>query len=145
MNKTLLTVALLLFTSLMSAVTFGWCPSPDTSVTGYRLYYGVGNVTNWQPQVTIIQNTNYPCNFVIVSGGANWSRNYTNSINVGNTNQVILNNTNFTVGLTYYFAMVAYDANGVESDPSNEERHIPTNPPPTRPSSPTNFKLFDVK
>src|SRR5437867_4474089 len=55
------------------------------------------------------------------------SRTYTNKVNVGNA-------TNATVsglieGTTYYFAVTAYDSNGLESDYSNEMSYtVPVNP-----------------
>jgi hypothetical protein len=53
-------------------------------------------------------------------------RNYTNSIVAGN----ILNTTisGLTSGMTYYFAVTAYDASGAESDFSNEVAVMPGQP-----------------
>lgn len=69
-------------------VTLAWDRSPDSSVAGYRIYYGAA------------------------------SGNYTNSIVVGNvtTNAV----QGLTSGVTYFFAVTAYDASGLESSFSNE-------------------------
>lgn len=51
------------------------------------------------------------------------SGNYSNSVVVGNvtTNTV----PGLASGVTYYFAVTAYDANGVESTFSNEIRYVP--------------------
>jgi hypothetical protein len=46
------------------------------------------------------------------------SRNYTNSATVGNTLTATI--ANLLPSRTYYFGAVAYDANGMESDFSNE-------------------------
>ena len=46
------------------------------------------------------------------------SGNYTQSTDVGKNTTFTL--TNLTSGSTYYFAVTAYDAAGVESPPSNE-------------------------
>ncbi len=69
-------------------VTLAWDRSPDSSVTGYRIYYGAA------------------------------SGNYTNSVAVGNatTNAV----QGLMSGVTYFFAVTAYDASGLESSFSNE-------------------------
>jgi fibronectin type 3 domain-containing protein len=71
-----------------NGVTLAWDRSPDSSVTGYRIYYGAA------------------------------SGNYTNSVAVGNvtTNAV----QGLTGGITYFFAVTAYDASGLESSFSNE-------------------------
>jgi hypothetical protein len=46
------------------------------------------------------------------------SGNYTNSLDVGNSTTAII--PGLTAGATYYFVVVAYDASGLESLPSNE-------------------------
>ncbi len=71
-----------------NGVTLAWDRSPDSSVTGYRIYYGAA------------------------------SGNYTNSVAVGNatTNAV----QGLTSGVTYFFAVTAYNASGLESSFSNE-------------------------
>lgn len=121
-------------------VTLTWCPSPDTNVTGYAIYYGTGNVTNWSPDV-YLWDTNNPCDFTLISRGSNWLGNYTTRINVGNTNVATV--TNLVTGVSYYFVATAYDASGLESLPSNEVSYTaPTNSPP---SIPQEFQLIDVK
>jgi hypothetical protein len=60
------------------------------------------------------------------------SRAYTNVIDTGTaTTQAV---TGLTVGVTYFFAVTAYDTNGLESDYSAEISYtvpLPTNNPPT--------------
>ena len=85
-----------------SSVTLAWDPSPDTSISGYRLYEGVA------------------------------SRTYTTVIDVGHETMATV--SNLTSGVTYYFAVTAYDTNGLESDYSDEVSYtvpLPTNTPPT--------------
>jgi hypothetical protein len=74
-------------------VTLAWDRSPDSGVTGYRVYYGPT------------------------------SRNYTNSIVAGNvtTNTI----SGLASGVTYFFAITANTAGGLESDFSNEIRFVP--------------------
>ena len=72
------------------------------------------------------------------------SRTYTNLINAGNvTTQAV---SGLTVGVTYFFAVTAYDTNGLESDYSSEVSYtvpLPTNPPAVVSlTSPTNGAIF---
>lgn len=69
------------------SVTLAWSPSPDSSVTGYKLYYGDVSAT------------------------------LTNQLNVGPALTATV--TNLQVGVTCFFFATAYDASGVESEPSN--------------------------
>jgi hypothetical protein len=60
------------------------------------------------------------------------SRSYTQKINAGNTSASVI--SNLTSGVTFYFAVTAYDIFGIESLPSNEVSYtVPvvtaTNPP----------------
>ena len=111
-------------------VTLSWCPSSDTNVTGYAIYYGTGNITNWSPDV-YSYSTNNPCDFTLVSHGSNWLGNYPHRIDVGNTDTATITNL---IPATYYFVAVATNADGLESIPSNEVTYTvpyaPTNPPP---------------
>ena len=45
--------------------------------------------------------------------------NYTSVLNVGNVNSYTVQT--LTANTTYYFAVTAYDSNGVESDPTDEQ------------------------
>lgn len=72
-------------------VTLAWDANAEPDLAGYILYYGTA------------------------------SRNYPNSVDVGNTNSHEL--TNLTAGQTYYFAVTAYDSQGNESAYSNEISH----------------------
>lgn len=85
------------------SVTLAWSPSPDSSVTGYHLYYGQ----------TFVSPTNRL------------------DVGMGLTATV----TNLESGLTYFFYATAYDASGVESEPSNLITHTPT----SGPSSPSDL------
>ena len=75
------------------SVALTWDRSPDSSVTGYRVYYG----------------------------GA--SGDYTNGVTLGN----VTSNTvsGLVSGVTYFFAIVAYNATGLESSLSNEISFVP--------------------
>lgn len=68
-------------------VVLAWDPSPDMSVTGYRVYRGVGPTPVFD------------------------------AIDVRATNTCEL--TDLYEGETYQFYVTAYDANGIESEPSN--------------------------
>jgi len=82
-------VFLLVVSQAMAAqITVSWDPSPDSDVVGYKLYFGTS------------------------------SRNYTNSVDVGNTTSFTL--TNLEAGKIYYIAATAYDTEGLESDFSEE-------------------------
>jgi len=70
-------------------ITLAWDPSPSPNVGGYVLYHGHA------------------------------SRNYTDSVDVGDQTQYTL--TDLETGTTYYFAIVAYDTSQtIRSDFSNE-------------------------
>ena len=88
-----------LFVSMAGGVQLFWTYSPDVTVTGYKIYWG----TN--------------------------TRSYYKMVDVGNVTNTIIDNTNFTVNVPYYFAATAYDTNS-ESDFSNEAiwTNVPTVP-----------------
>lgn len=73
-------------------VTLAWDPNPETNVAGYIMYYG------------------------------SESRNYTNSVDVGNitTNMVC----GLVDGVTYFFAVTAYNTDGMQSDYSDEVSYV---------------------
>lgn len=71
-----------------SSVILEWDPSPDTTVVGYHLYYGVASGV------------------------------YTNTIDAGTNTSVTV--PGLVGGVTYYFAVTAYDIYGLESAFSNE-------------------------
>lgn len=82
------------------SVALAWDPSPDSSVVGYRIYYGT-QTGNW-----------------------------TNHIDVGSQISVTL--AGFTPQTTNFLTVKAYDANQMESEPSNEIQYIaPGVPSPT--------------
>jgi hypothetical protein len=66
--------------------TLAWDPCHDSTVSGYRLYYGIINSTT------------------------------TNRLEVGMTNLVTINN--LLASSNYFFYVVAYDRNDIESTPS---------------------------
>ncbi len=82
------------------SVRLVWNPSPDSQVAGYLLLWGQA------------------------------SGEYTNHLNVGNTNNATV--TGLAASVTYYFNIVAYDTTGAETAPSNEI--IYTVPPPPAPA-----------
>ena len=131
MRKILCLVTLLVsLTPALGVVTnwvhLAWCPSADTNVTSYVLYWGVGNVTNWMGQVV---DTNFPpCRPVVIFAGSNWFRAYTTNMYVGNVTDAYV--SNLVVGATYYFSVTARNGLGLESDYSNEARYSATNRPP---------------
>lgn len=72
------------------------------------------------------------------------SGNYVVRTDVGNvTNTSIVLPTN---GVTYYFVATAYDANGIESLPSNEVNYNPPVVPPTNslPSKVEEFRIMTI-
>ncbi len=85
---TVLTFLNFAYGSTPAKVTLAWDASPDSTVAGYRLYYG------------------------------GKSESYTNASTLGNVTTVTI--SNLIEGVTYYFAVTAYDASGLESDFSGE-------------------------
>lgn len=115
MKKLFSILAFLSMATMLFAVGLAWDPSPDSSVTGYAIYYGK-------------------------SSGV-----WTTRVDVGN-----VTNTTITLvadGSTYFFVATAYDANGLESEPSNEVNYTPPNQQPTNstPSKVEEFRIMAVK
>ena len=95
--------ALLMWCSAAAAAVLEWPYHTDPRAVGYRAYTGTA------------------------------SRDYSQVIDVGNTNQV--ETPALTPGLTYYFAVTVYTADGLESPFSDEVDYtVPLLPltPPTR-------------
>ena len=123
-----------------ASIHLEWCPNPEASVGGYKIYYVATNkMLNWKGDV--YQNTT-SCPPVLVSAGSNWVRNYT-------TSQVVTGKltttgwvSNLVAGKTYYFAVTAWDTNFLESDFSSEIEFTVTNLPPSKPQ---NFQILDVR
>jgi hypothetical protein len=92
--KTLVTALVVLAFFIMPVlaysieVTLAWDPNEEPDLDGYKIYYGTS------------------------------SRNYSNTVDVGNTTQYTISGLND--GVTYYFAATAYDAYENESDFSEE-------------------------
>ena len=80
-------------------VALSWDPSPDASVTGYRVYRGIGAVPVFD------------------------------TIDVGSA--LTCEVANLREGETYQFFVTAYDASGLESDPSNTLTFVVPLPPLT--------------
>jgi len=95
---TLLAFSLLLspMVAYGASVTLAWDANTETDLAGYNIYYGTA------------------------------SRNYSQSIDVGNTTQYTL--TNLGDDVTYYFAATAYDEDNNESAYSVELVHSTGNP-----------------
>jgi hypothetical protein len=74
------------------AAALAWTPSDDARVTGYRVYYGTQSRAYAQP----------------------WGA----GIDVGRVEGFVV--TGLSPGTRHYFAVTAYDADGNESDYSNE-------------------------
>ena len=118
-------------------VTLAWCPSPDSNVIGYNIYYGSGiTPTNWTPAVFVV--TNPPCDGYYINRGSNFFRAYTNTVAFGNVLTGVVSNLNR--GSTYFFTATAYDSWGLESDFSEELKY-------TVPSTnyPFNFSVIIAK
>ena len=93
-------------------VTLAWSPSTNRDVVGYNVYFGSA------------------------------SRNYTNSVDVGNVTSATI--TGLVSGVTYYFAATTYDAAGNQSPYSSEIVYLVptsgvTNPPPDITNPPPNI------
>jgi len=80
-------------------LTVAWDPNNDASTAGYKIHYGTQ------------------------------SRNYTTTIDVGNTTQHVV--TDLQAGAIYFFAATAYDASGNQSDFSVELAVNTPNDPPS--------------
>ena len=120
--------------SIAATVTLAWCRSPEPDVAGYRLYYGSGITTNWQPEVLLLADTNNPCGaFTYISRGSNWFRAYSTNINVGNVTNATV--SDLTYNIDYYFSVTAYNTSGLESEFSNEIKFTPIRPKPLPPSN----------
>ena len=117
-----------------------WCPSPDTNVTGYYVYYGsrTNLIPGWTPD--IYDTNQLPCPGVIVQHGTNWCRCYTNRVDAGTNLTAVV--SNLVPSLTYYFAATAHNDVGLESDFSGEVSL--TVPPIIPPKPPTNVVLTIV-
>jgi len=121
-----------------NSVQLGWCPSPSAGVAGYHVYYGIGAITNWTPDVVRYLDTNNPCaGKVLLQAGQNWFRAYTNTLDVGNVTQCTV--SNLLPGVTYYFTVEAYSSYGDVAPYSNEVAYnSPANT--TKPLPPVNLR-----
>jgi hypothetical protein len=96
-GATLIVLGLAVSARGQSSVTLAWDPSPDSAISGYRLYEGVASQT------------------------------YSNVIDVGDATTVTV--PNLVSGVTYFFAVSAYDTNGQESELSAEVSYTVPGPP----------------
>lgn len=94
-----LSFALIILTTAGNAfapnVTLAWDQSSDTTVEGYKIYWG------------------------------NSTRIYTNNVMVTNRTTTIVIVSNLVSGIPYFFAATCYATNGLESDYSNEVGYTP--------------------
>lgn len=121
-------------------VKIQWCPSVDPAATGYYIYYGSGPVpSGW---TAAVYSNNVDCPAFLISKGANYFRAYTNKIDAGTPTTYAI--SNLVEGKTYFFAVVAYDTNLVESDYSEETMYTVPISPATNvpPSAPQGLKVF---
>jgi len=102
-----------------TSVPLAWNVSTNTNIGGYKIYYGPA------------------------------SRNYTNSVDVGNVTNTVI--AGLAAGVTYFFAATTYDTTGVESAFSNEATCTTTNtadtnsvPPVSTFQPPTLDPLADI-
>src|SRR4051812_5799292 len=107
------------------SVTIQWKPSPEAAIgkiIGYKIYYGPEDFTQASPD--------------------GLSRIAPFAQFVGSHTNVVI--TNLVGGLTYYFACVAVDTDGVESSYSNLARFVaPFDSPPPPPDT-NSFNLTDM-
>lgn len=126
--------------SISDQVSLAWCPSLDTNVVGYNIYFSAGPIiTNWIPA---IYSSNNP--YVLISDGTNYYRSYTNKITIGNITTTTI--TGLIEGNVYYFTATAINSEGNESEFSNEAMYVV--PIPFTNSVPTevrNFQLLKMK
>lgn len=101
-----------------ASVTLGWCPSPDTNVTGYTLYYGSGPMpTNYYSPEWV--STNGPCDGYYTNKQLVVQfLQYTKSQNAESNLTCVV--SNLVRGIPYFFAVTAHDNYGLESDFSPE-------------------------
>src|SRR6516164_5920920 len=82
------------FSTYAATVTLDWDPSPDPTVTGYKILYGDS------------------------------SGSYSQSMDAGSSNSATV--AGLTPGKTYFFVVIAYNAAGLQSSPSNQVSFQPT-------------------
>lgn len=109
MKKKILSLLVAALAFTANSVTFEWDHSPDPLVTGYRLYWGTSSNTFTMSRPSL-----------------------------GRTNAITILDTNFTANVPQYFVVVATNAAGIESLPSNTV--IWTNIVP--PSAPKNLRII---
>jgi len=95
-------------------VILTWNANVETNIVGYKLYYGP-----------------------VSSGTPPGAGRYANVLNVGNVTMYMV--SNLVQGITYGFAVTAYNNLGKESDLSPEVTYVK---PPTEPLKVTSFKMI---
>jgi hypothetical protein len=118
MKTKILTLILALFTMFAhgGGVELAWYPSCDTSIIGYKIYYGV--VTNTVPSMgTMFLYCN--SNTEVMS---HYGATFSNVIVTYNTTNVVI--SNLVGGVTYVFAATAFNPD-TESDFSSEVIYTP--------------------
>ena len=91
-----ITIFLVSINCFSAQIKIKWTPNKEKRVAGYKIYYG------------------------------NSSRNYTDSIDVGNKTSYTI--SNLLDGKTYFIGITAYNLNGKESSYSNEISYVASNP-----------------
>jgi len=127
-SVTFILLLVLLLGSVLNAraktVSLAWDPSPDTQVAGYRLYYATGSTAD-----------------PYAGTGTDLGP---SPVDVGSATTATL--SGLADSATHYFKVTAYDANGTESDYSNQVTsppvQVPVNHAPTL-SSPGNRTLAE--
>lgn len=111
MKKILATISAILVAYSVNSVTFEWGHSPDPLVTGYRLYWGASSNIFTQSRPSL-----------------------------GRTNAITITDATFPANVGQYFVVVATNAAGIESLPSNTV--LWTNI--VKPSPPTNLRAIVI-
>lgn len=109
--------ACVLFSSISMAAGitahFSWLPNEEESVTGYRIYYSTSSGDYNQEHSVAIDNPQ------------------------PQDGRIYGNVSNLSEGTTYYFVVTAHDAQGTESDYSEEIQWTATATTPQKPPAPT--------
>jgi fibronectin type 3 domain-containing protein len=110
---------LLRLLTLLTAIVTVSCSGGDGGGGGSTpIITNPSTTLQWSTPVVYIDNTPVTVSGYKIYYGTE-SGNYTSVLNVGNVNSFTVQN--LTANTTYYFVVTAYDADGVESDPTDEQ------------------------